>query len=337
VNTLLTPDSVPDVQIDQVPVYSYKQCKPLPTVVYTQDEEEANKLIAGLKAGPIAFDMEWRLMFRRAKNTIKTSLVDRRTAVVQVADSNGLILVIQTYPMSRFPNELQSLLENPEIPKIGVNILNDGKKLFRDHSILAKNLVELGALALLVDPAGSQERSKSKRRIISLAKLVQWYYGMELEKGKERVGNWELQLDNEQIDYAANDVHSSMVVYQKLCSIAQVNAIIIADNKSAFTSDVEFSSSEIVDSPSSEIVDLPPSEIVDLPSSSSPSEVVESPSPSSSEIYHSSSEAVKSPPSEEEMYQDREQQSRSSTSVYGRLIRGVLGLKALLKSFFVKP
>jgi hypothetical protein len=51
VNTLLTPNSVSDVQIDQVPVYSYKQCKPLPTVVYTQHEEEADELIAGLKAG----------------------------------------------------------------------------------------------------------------------------------------------------------------------------------------------------------------------------------------------------------------------------------------------
>ena len=47
-NTLLTPNSVPGVQI---PVYSYKHCKPLPNVVYTQHEEEANELVAGLKAG----------------------------------------------------------------------------------------------------------------------------------------------------------------------------------------------------------------------------------------------------------------------------------------------
>jgi hypothetical protein len=85
------------------------------------------------------------------------------------------------------------LLENPEIPKIGVNILSefavfssgtffkfvildDGRKLFRDHGILAKNLVELGALALLVDPVGSQERSKSKRKIVSLVKVSLFIY-----------------------------------------------------------------------------------------------------------------------------------------------------------------
>ena len=85
-------------------------------------------------------------------------------------------------------DRFQSLLENPEIPKIGVNILSellyliwtfiiltcswdDGKKLFRDYGVLAQNLVELGALALLADPVGSQERSKNKRKIVSLVKV----------------------------------------------------------------------------------------------------------------------------------------------------------------------
>jgi len=262
-------------------------------------------LVAGLKAGPIAFDMEWRLLIRRAKNAAKATLIDRRTAVVQVADSTGLILVIQIYNMSRFPIKLQSLLENPEIPKIGVNILNDGKKLFRDHGVVAQNLVELGALALLADPVGSQERSKSKRKIVSLVKLVQWYLGMEVDKGKERVGNWESNLDAKQIDYAANDVHSSMALYQKLCSIAQLSTITLTDKKSAFTSDVVLPPSKIVESPSSEVVESPPLQVVESPSS--------------------------------EIHQNRDQSNQSSISVYGRLIRGVLGLKAILKAFFVKP
>ena len=53
VNTFLTiKNSIPGAQINsQYPIYSYKQYKPLPTVVYTQHEEEANELVAGLKAG----------------------------------------------------------------------------------------------------------------------------------------------------------------------------------------------------------------------------------------------------------------------------------------------
>ena len=43
---------------------------------------------------------------------------------------------------------------------------------------------------------------------------------------------------------AANDVHSSMEVYQKLCNIAELNAITLEDNKSAFTSEVTWPSAE---------------------------------------------------------------------------------------------
>ena len=51
-DTFLTPNTVPDAQaVDQLPTYSYKHYKPLPTVVYTEHEQEANDLIAGLKPG----------------------------------------------------------------------------------------------------------------------------------------------------------------------------------------------------------------------------------------------------------------------------------------------
>jgi len=298
----LTSNSEPGAQLNQFPLYSYTHFKPLPTVVYTQHEEEANELIAGLKAGPIAFDMEWRLYIRRLKNAAKATLIDRRTAVVQVSDSSGLILVIQIYNMNRFPIKLQSLLENPEIPKIGVNILKDGNKLFRDYGIAAQNLVELGGLALVADPVGSQERSKSKRKIVSLVKLVQWYCRMEVEKGDERTSNWELKLCERQVDYAANDVHSSMIVYQKLCSIAQLNSITLTDKKSAFTSDVKLISSDVESTSSDAESTLSD---VELPSS--------------------------------EISQNRGQSNQSSTSVYGRLIRALLGFKALFRAFFVKP
>lgn len=93
--------------------------------------------------------MEWRVILRRGK-----SPYNHRVAVVQVADASGMILVIQIHPMSRkfsnipssildknlyrLPKEasgtfpfscsapvligLQELIENAEIPKLGVNI-----------------------------------------------------------------------------------------------------------------------------------------------------------------------------------------------------------------------
>jgi hypothetical protein len=93
--------------------------------------------------------MEWRVVLRRGQSSS-----NRRVAVVQVADGSGMILVIQIHPMSRkfsnipssilnkilcrLPKEasgtlpfgctapvligLQELIENEDIPKLGVNI-----------------------------------------------------------------------------------------------------------------------------------------------------------------------------------------------------------------------
>lgn len=153
-----------------LPRYSYKDyTEQKPVMVFTQVEEEANELVTSLKAGPMALDIEWRVLFRRQFNSTSTQMTERRTAVVQVADTRGVILVIQVYGMNRFPKNLQALLENPDIPKVGVNILNDGRKLFRDYGILAKNLVELGAVAFIADP--DPGIGKAKRKIVSLAKV----------------------------------------------------------------------------------------------------------------------------------------------------------------------
>jgi hypothetical protein len=75
------------------------------------------------------------------------------------------------------------LIEDRNIAKVGVNILSercvdwlcscgsltvsldDGKKLFRDYGIIARNLVELGSVALAIDPL-----PVANRKIVSLAK-----------------------------------------------------------------------------------------------------------------------------------------------------------------------
>ncbi|KAG6826473.1 hypothetical protein H0H92_015662 [Tricholoma furcatifolium] len=193
-----------------LPVYSYKDYpKPYPCVVYTRDAEEADDLIGGLKRGPLAFDMEWCFSRNRYAK-------ERRTAVIQVADSNGLILVIHLSQMSRFPKRLQELIEDPNIPKLGANILNDAKKLFRDYGILSRNMLELGVIAAAWDPSHT-----IKRKIISLAKLAATYTGKHLVKGDERTSNWETpELTELQKEYAANDVHCTIEIFRRMQAIA---------------------------------------------------------------------------------------------------------------------
>ncbi|KAG6853397.1 hypothetical protein C0991_004730 [Blastosporella zonata] len=194
---------------EDLPVYSYNDCiDPRPCVVYTRDVGEADDLVAGLRPGPVAFDMEWCF----------SAWSVRRTAVVQVADSAGLVIIVHLSEMPHFPKSLQRLIEDPNTPKLGANIMNDGKKLFRDYGILAKSLLELGVLAAAWDPAHA-----IKRKVISLAKLAAIYTGKTLAKGDERTSNWEVsELSELQKDYAANDVHCTIEIYRKLRSLAAV-------------------------------------------------------------------------------------------------------------------
>ncbi|KAF9447045.1 ribonuclease H-like protein [Macrolepiota fuliginosa MF-IS2] len=133
-----------------------------------------------------------------------------------------------------FPVRLQALIENAAVPKVGVNILNDGKKLFKDYGIMAKNLVELGSVALVVDPA-----PVAKRKIVSLAKLVEHYYRKTLSKGPERTSDWEKPLSKKQREYAANDAHASLMVYNQLLKLSEQNSCPLDnDTQSQYAKDV---------------------------------------------------------------------------------------------------
>ena len=101
-----------------IPTYSYKDyTKPKPFLVFTRDESEADDLVTSLKSGsvisisrptpltkysgyrPVALDMEWCFFYARKNSASKVR--EHRTAVVQIADTAGLILVIQIYNMGR--------------------------------------------------------------------------------------------------------------------------------------------------------------------------------------------------------------------------------------------
>ncbi|RDX45534.1 ribonuclease H-like protein [Lentinus brumalis] len=198
---------------ETLPLYSYKQYPPIPAVVYTRHEEEANDLVGCLK-GPLGFDLEWPVSFRRGK-----APQEWPTALVQICDSR-MIVLIQVSAMSKFPQKVKEIIENKDIIKLGANIRNDGQKLFRDYGLLAAGLVELGGLARQADPTFSQS---FKRSIVALAKIVERYTGKTLDKGKVRTSDWRLKLSQTQITYAANDAHCALTVYNTLMSMAKEN------------------------------------------------------------------------------------------------------------------
>ncbi len=78
---------------ETLPLYSYKQYPLIPAVVYTRHEEEANDLVGCLK-GPLGFDLEWPVSFRRGR-----APQEWPTALVQICDSR-MIVLIQVSAMS---------------------------------------------------------------------------------------------------------------------------------------------------------------------------------------------------------------------------------------------
>ncbi|KAG2159454.1 uncharacterized protein EDB93DRAFT_1115831 [Suillus bovinus] len=193
-----------------LPTFSYKNyCFPSPAVVYTRCEDDANRLVQTLES-PLGFDLEWRIQWNSGAQ-------ERRTALVQLCD-RSTILLIQVSQMKRFPERLLEVIQSPDIVKTGANIHNDGEKLYRDFGITAQGLVELGALAHVADDAFSKIY---KRRVVSLAKMVAMYLKFNLAKSKERTSNWEADLNDKMVHYAANDAYAALMVHLKLLDLAK--------------------------------------------------------------------------------------------------------------------
>jgi len=193
------------------PFYNYADNIPKPKVIYIRNEEVANEMVASLN-GTVGLDLEWPFTSGRVGG-----VKEGKVALVQLCDAD-IILLIQVSKMDRFPEKVKELIESSKVSKVGVNIRNDGMKLFRDYGILASNLVELGALACQVD---EKFASTFNRPIVSLAKVVSYCLHKTLDKGPVRTSDWSKDLTRAQMKYASNDVHSGLVVYKSLMKTAR--------------------------------------------------------------------------------------------------------------------
>jgi hypothetical protein len=212
------------------PLYSYKDYTPEPIRVYTQSVYEVNDHLPLLR-GPLGFDMEWKVLFHRKATS-------RATAVVQICDER-YIWVIQVsvmrrceslfgvqYPIPKlnpglgFPFALREILENPDVPKIGVSIrsgylfccpissvneihvwlTDDAKKLYKDFGVKMQNLVELSYMSRQADKDRRLGGKLHARKLISLQSLVGGYLSKHLLKSDARLSDWEVRLSDEQLE-----------------------------------------------------------------------------------------------------------------------------------------
>jgi len=202
------------------PPYKYADNIPKPKVIYIKREEHANEMIDSLNGfsrsnnlpSAVGLDLEWPFSRDKAGNE-----KEGKVALVQLCDVD-IILLIHISKMERFPRKVKELIESSKVPKMGANIRNDGRKLFCDYGIVSSNLIELGALAGEID---KNFASSVKRPIVSLANMVSRCLKKTLEKGPVRTSDWSKDLTPEQMIYAANDVHSGLMVYKSLMRTAQ--------------------------------------------------------------------------------------------------------------------
>ncbi|KAG0040875.1 hypothetical protein BGZ82_007897 [Podila clonocystis] len=150
-------------------------------VLYTRDEDEANKWLSDIKANLLAFDAEWK-----PYNIVGPGMFEQgKMSLIQLGDDRTVYLA-------------------------------DGTKLFKDWGVACASMVELGSLCTQV-----LDDLNNSRQIRSMDSLVRELLGHAVEKTSlTRMGNWERkELTSRQISYAANDAYVTYEVAERIKSL----------------------------------------------------------------------------------------------------------------------
>ncbi|CAJ0763746.1 6349_t:CDS:2 [Entrophospora sp. SA101] len=153
--------------------------------------------------GYMKIDLEWNPFIR-----------DSKVSLIQLCDDSNIYL-IHIARMKLIPSILYKILESKDIYKLGCNINNDARRLFKGHNIKCKSLLELSSLCLQV----KQEHFLNRRsRIIKLSKMVEVLLNHEIAKPRHIVmSNWSSNfLSEAQKEYAATDAYANYVLAKRI-------------------------------------------------------------------------------------------------------------------------
>jgi len=186
-----------------LPSYSYNVCQPKRTIRYIRTHVgallESHASAITLHGSFLGLDIEWR------PNWVKRA-PEHRVALIQLA-SRHEVLLFQIHRVGHLPPVLMALLRDPDIKKVGVNIRGDIAKLHKDWNIDVQGAVDLSEVAWEMDAKHwHAARNSAKRFPIGLARLVERYLVLQLDKPKAiQRSDWENVLDERRQIYAAND------------------------------------------------------------------------------------------------------------------------------------
>ncbi|XP_057757696.1 3'-5' exonuclease [Arachis stenosperma] len=171
---------------------------------------------------PLGFDIEWKPSFR-------SGVPPGKVAVMQICHGTSHCHVLHLIH-SGIPKNLQILLEDPLILKVGAGIRGDAAKVFRDYKISVKGLEDLSFHA--------NKKLGGSPHHWGLASLAEKLLSKQLKKpNKIRLGNWETPvLSKEQLEYAATDAFASWHLFQAIKDLPE--AQVESTDKSGKVEDV---------------------------------------------------------------------------------------------------
>ncbi|MHB8353572.1 MAG: 3'-5' exonuclease [Burkholderiales bacterium] len=185
---------MPTFPDSSLPLYQGIQ---LADVHFIQSATDAAKALDALMAtDAIGFDTESKPTFSKGEASTGPHLI-------QLATDDKAYLFPVTAQQAL--DELRTILESPQVLKVGFGLRDDLRRLQSKLGIYSANTLDL-AIAL----------RQEKRADIGAKAAVALFFGQRLQKSKKTsTTNWSnLVLTEKQILYAANDAHVALRVYR---------------------------------------------------------------------------------------------------------------------------
>ncbi|NMP03723.1 3'-5' exonuclease domain-containing protein 2 [Pseudoalteromonas arctica] len=163
-------------------------------IVVTQASEAISAIVELKKHVILGFDTESKPCFKKGE-------ISDCPHLIQLSTKTKAFL----FPTKFFENftEIEDILSDPTIKKVGFGLKEDKKLIFRKFGIKLENTVELSSKVM--------HFAQVTQRVGARA-AVAMFFNQRLSKGAQR-SNWSVfPLKDHQKVYAANDAHSALLI-----------------------------------------------------------------------------------------------------------------------------
>ncbi|XP_021355396.1 Werner syndrome ATP-dependent helicase homolog [Mizuhopecten yessoensis] len=185
------------------------------TLTYSSHKNDCNALCEEIESSVtgelnfLGFDMEWPVTYRQGQQD--------PTAVVQLCTGPERCYLFHLSTMQCIPPQLNRLLKNSNIKKVGVGIESDLWKLERDFDIQVQPIIKNSMVDLALFANSVLKTSENW----SLDGLTRHLFKQKINKTPEiRKSDWSrYPLSEAQKKYAATDAYVSYEIYQRLLNL----------------------------------------------------------------------------------------------------------------------